>query len=103
MRFLRKLAGDVVGSEKLWARIRAAIWQSKEPAEVIWAGSSGQRPRGRPKTHWRDYASQLAWERLRVPQKELKCVNGERGAWNHLLSLALGKWMDEWMGGWMDG
>ncbi|KAI3354818.1 hypothetical protein L3Q82_004624 [Scortum barcoo] len=31
-------------------------------------------PRGRPRTRWRDYVSQLAWERLGIPPEELKEV-----------------------------
>lgn len=29
----------------------------------------GRKPRGRPRTHWRDYISRLTWERLVVPQE----------------------------------
>lgn len=36
---------------------------------------------------WRDYISQLAWECLRLPQKELKELAREREAWVALLSL----------------
>lgn len=36
--------------------------------------------RGRPRTHWRDYVSGLAWECVRVPQEELdKVVRQESG------------------------
>ncbi|TWW54837.1 hypothetical protein D4764_0216900 [Takifugu flavidus] len=28
---------------------------------------TGRRPRGRPRTKWRDYISHLAWERLGFP------------------------------------
>jgi len=31
------------------------------------ARPTGRRPRGRPRTRWRDYVSRLAWERLGVP------------------------------------
>ncbi|KAI3369677.1 hypothetical protein L3Q82_024519, partial [Scortum barcoo] len=37
------------------------------PREVFQACPTGRRPRGRPRTHWRDFVSQLAWERLGVP------------------------------------
>ncbi|TWW73214.1 hypothetical protein D4764_15G0006080 [Takifugu flavidus] len=39
---------------------------------------TGRRPRGRPRTKWRDYISHLAWERLGVPPEELMEVAGER-------------------------
>ena len=37
------------------------------PLEVFRACPSGRRPRGRPRTRWRDYISQLAWEGLGIP------------------------------------
>jgi len=47
---------------------------------------TGRRPWGRPRPHWRDYTSHLAWERLRIPQEELESVAGEKEAWGVLLS-----------------
>ncbi|KAK3540649.1 hypothetical protein QTP70_034466 [Hemibagrus guttatus] len=44
------------------------------PGEVFWACPTGKRPRGRPRTRWRDYVSRLAWERLGVPPEELEEV-----------------------------
>jgi len=57
------------------------------PGEVFWARPTGKRPRGRPRTRWRDYVSRLAWERLGVPQEELVEVAGEREVWASLLRL----------------
>ncbi|KAK3521504.1 hypothetical protein QTP70_007969 [Hemibagrus guttatus] len=48
------------------------------PGEVFQACPTGKRPRGRPRTRWRDSVSRLAWERLRVPPEELEEVSGER-------------------------
>ncbi|KAK3509992.1 hypothetical protein QTP70_024336, partial [Hemibagrus guttatus] len=48
------------------------------PGEVFRACPTGKRPRGRPRTPWRDYVSQLAWKRLGVPPEELEEVSGER-------------------------
>ena len=45
------------------------------------------KPRGRPRTRWRDYVSRLAWERLGIPQEELDEVAGEREVWASLLRL----------------
>ena len=42
------------------------------PGEVFRARPTGRRPRGRPRTRWRDYVSRLAWERLGVPPEELE-------------------------------
>ncbi|KAK3537481.1 hypothetical protein QTP70_012107 [Hemibagrus guttatus] len=47
------------------------------PGEVFRACPTGKRPRGRPRTRWRDYVFQLAWERLGVPPEELEEVSGE--------------------------
>ncbi|KAK3547052.1 hypothetical protein QTP86_009569 [Hemibagrus guttatus] len=57
------------------------------PGEVFRACPTGKRPRGRPRTCWRDYVSQLTWERLGVPPEELEEVSGEREVWASLLRL----------------
>ncbi|KAI3354215.1 hypothetical protein L3Q82_018755, partial [Scortum barcoo] len=48
---------------------------------------TGRRPRGRPRTRWRDYVSRLAWERLGIPPEELEEVSGVREVWASLLRL----------------
>ncbi|KAK3545823.1 hypothetical protein QTP70_015266, partial [Hemibagrus guttatus] len=48
------------------------------PGEVFQACPTGKRPRGRPRTRWRDYVSRLAWEHLGVPPEELEDMSGER-------------------------
>ncbi|KAK3511307.1 hypothetical protein QTP70_000398 [Hemibagrus guttatus] len=57
------------------------------PGEVFRACPTWKRPRGRPRTRWRDYVSRLAWERLGVPPEELEDVSGEREVWASLLRL----------------
>ncbi|XP_077422693.1 uncharacterized protein LOC144052475 [Vanacampus margaritifer] len=57
------------------------------PGEVFRACPTGRRPRGRPRTRWRDYVSRLSWERLGVPSDELAEVAGEREVWASLLKL----------------
>ncbi|KAJ8012365.1 hypothetical protein DPEC_G00041950 [Dallia pectoralis] len=57
------------------------------PKEVFQARPAGRRPRGRPRTRWRDYISTLAWERLGIPQSELANVAREREVWGPLLEL----------------
>ncbi|KAK3527104.1 hypothetical protein QTP86_010820 [Hemibagrus guttatus] len=57
------------------------------PGEVFRACPTGKRPRGRPRTRWRDYVSWLAWEHPRVPPEELEEVSGEREVWASLLRL----------------
>ena len=60
------------------------------PREVFLARPTGRRPRGRPRTRWRDYICFLAWESLRIPQSELADVAGEKEVWVPLLKLLLG-------------
>jgi len=48
--------------------------------------STGRRPRGRPRTHWRDYISHLAWECLWISQEELESVAVEKEVCGALLS-----------------
>jgi len=76
------------------------------PWEVFQARPTGRRPRGTPRTRWRDYVSRLACERLRIPQNELENVAGEREVWVSRLGLlhprpdpGLSGW--EWMDGWI--
>ncbi|TWW76551.1 hypothetical protein D4764_13G0012130 [Takifugu flavidus] len=57
------------------------------PLEVFWTCPTRRRPRGWPRTRWRDYISCLAWERLGVPLEELMKVAGERAVWASLLKL----------------
>ena len=57
------------------------------PREVFLARPTGRRPRGKPRTRWRDYISSLAWECLGIPQSELTDVAGERDIWGLLLKL----------------
>ncbi|KAI3371761.1 hypothetical protein L3Q82_024310 [Scortum barcoo] len=80
------------------------------PREVFQACPTGRRPRGRPRTRWRDYVSRLAWERLGVPLEELEEVSGVREVWASLLRLLpqashTGPGSSGWMkmDGWMDG
>ncbi|KAK7940110.1 hypothetical protein WMY93_003436 [Mugilogobius chulae] len=44
------------------------------PGEVFRACPTGRRPRGRPRTRWRDYVSRLSWERLGILPEELEEV-----------------------------
>ena len=57
------------------------------PREVFWACPSRRRPRGRPRTHWRDYIPRLAWEHLGVSLEGLVDVAGKKSVWISLLKL----------------
>ena len=47
----------------------------------------GRRPRGRPRTRWRDYAEYLSWSRLGIPAEHLSFVAEDRDAWRLQLEL----------------
>lgn len=55
------------------------------PVEIIHILQTGRRPQGRPRTQWREYLSNLAWECLGIPQEELETVAMEKDVWNSLL------------------
>ena len=55
------------------------------PREVFLACPTGRRPRGRPRTRWSDYVTQLAWESLDILPEELKGVSREREVWVSLI------------------
>ncbi|KAI3357646.1 hypothetical protein L3Q82_016059 [Scortum barcoo] len=99
MSFLRRVAGrslrdrvrssvtrEELGVEPLLLRIERSQLRwlghlfrmppGRLPREVFQACPTGRRPRGRPRTRWRNYVSRLAWERLGVPPEELEEVSG---------------------------
>ena len=57
------------------------------PREVFLARPTGRRPRGRPRTRWRDYISSLAWEHMGIPESELVSMAGEREVLGSQLKL----------------
>ena len=74
-------------SQMRWLGHLVRMPPGRLPGEVFRARPTGRRPRGRPRTRWRDYVSRLAWERLGIPQEELDEVAGEREVWASLLRL----------------
>lgn len=57
------------------------------PPEVFWACNTGKRLWGRPRTGWRDYVFELAWEHLNVPLDGQEEVARVREIWAYLLRL----------------
>ncbi|KAK0143194.1 Craniofacial development protein 2 [Merluccius polli] len=74
-------------SQMRWLGHLVRMPPGRLPGEVFRARPTGRRPRGRPRTRWRDYVSRLAWEHLGIPQEELAEVAGEREVWASLLRL----------------
>ncbi|XP_066524927.1 relaxin-3 receptor 1 [Hoplias malabaricus] len=58
-------------SQLKWFRHLMRMPPGRLPLEVHQARPTGRKPRGRPRTRWRDYISRLAWEHLGIPQEEL--------------------------------
>jgi len=54
---------------------------------VFEAVPTGKRPRGRPRTRWREYMAGLCWERLGVPWAEVPRVASDREHWEVLMRL----------------
>ena len=106
MSFLRRVAGlslrdrvrssviplllRVERSQMRWLGHLVRMPPGRLPGELFRARPTGRRPRGRPRTRWRDYVSRLAWERLGILQEELDEVAGEREIWASLLEGNLG-------------
>ena len=111
MSFLRRVAGislrdrvrssvtrERLGVEPLllclerWSQLRwfghlVRMPPKRLPRKVLDARPTGRRPRGRPKTRWKDYISTLAEERLGIPPEEVDNVAQEREHWKSLLEL----------------
>ena len=66
-------------------RIRMPL--ERLPRKVLEACPTRRRPRGRPRTRWRDYIDSLALDRLRIPQEEVANVAREREVWSSLVEL----------------
>ncbi|KAK3550660.1 hypothetical protein QTP70_002363 [Hemibagrus guttatus] len=85
MSFLRRVAGrslrdrvrssvtrEELGVEPLLLHIKGAVEVARASVSDAsrtspWGCPTGKRPRGRPRTRWRDYVSRLAWEHLGGP------------------------------------
>ncbi|TWW78263.1 hypothetical protein D4764_11G0003840 [Takifugu flavidus] len=74
-------------SQMRWLGHLVWMFPGRLTGEVFRAFPSGRRPPEGPRTRWRDYVSQLVWERLGIPPDELEEVTGEREVWASLLRL----------------
>ncbi|TWW64132.1 hypothetical protein D4764_03G0011400 [Takifugu flavidus] len=72
-------------SQMRWLGHLVRMPPGRLPGEVFRACPSGRRPPGKPRTRWRDYVSQLVWERLWISPDKLEEVAGEREVWASLL------------------
>lgn len=65
-------------SQMRWLGHLGRMLPGRLPAEVFRAHPTGRRPRGKPRTHWRDCVSRLAWDHPWVALEELDAVGGKR-------------------------
>ena len=53
--------------------------QERTAKKLLCSTPIGRRPRGRPRTRWRDYVEDLSWSRLGIPAEHLSlCCRGSR-------------------------
>ena len=86
MGFLRKINGLTLLDKVKSADIRESLNIESlllrlERSQLRWYGHKllcskpiGRRPRGRPKTPWRDYVEDLSWSRLGIPEEHLSLL-----------------------------
>ena len=55
--------------------------QERTVKKLLCSTPIGRRPRGRPRTRWRDYVEDLSWSRLGFPAEHISFVAKDRGAW----------------------
>ena len=61
--------------------------QERLARQVLLATPAGKRPRGRPRTRWRDYISDLAWSSLGVEPAELSEIAVDREVFKVFLGM----------------
>ena len=61
--------------------------QERTAKKLLCSTPIGRRPRGRPRTRWRDYVEDLSWSRLGIPAEHLSFVAEDRDAWRLQLEL----------------
>ena len=72
-------------SSAMWPEFPEKDWGSKSFG--LQSTPTGKGPRGRPRTRWRDYTSDLAWSRLVVEPAELSEIAGDPAVFRALLRL----------------
>ena len=103
MRFLRRISGltllDKVKNADICKslKIKSLLLRLKR-SQLRWYGNVtrmsqertapiGGRPRGRPRTRWRNYVEDLSWSPLGNPAERLSLVANDRDAWRFQLEL----------------
>ena len=74
-------------SQLRWCGHVTRMSQERTAKILLCSIPTGRRPRGRPRTRWRDYAEYLSWSRLGIPAEHLSFVAEDRDAWRLQLEL----------------
>ena len=74
-------------SQLRWYGHVTRMSQERTAKKLLCSTLIGRRPRGRPRTRWRDYVEDLSWSRLGIPAKHLSFVAEDRDAWRLQLAL----------------
>ena len=61
--------------------------QERKAKKLLCLTPIARRPRGRPRTRWRDCVEDLSWSRLGIPAEHLSYVAEDRDAWRLQLEL----------------
>ena len=74
-------------SQLRWYGHVTQMSQERTAKKLLCSTPIGRRPRGRPRTRWRDYVEDLSWSRLDIPAEHLSNVAEDRDAWRIQLEL----------------
>ena len=68
-------------SQLRWYGHVTRMSQERTAKQLFCAAPISRRPRGRPRTRWRDYVEDLSWSRFGIPAEHLSFVAEDRDAW----------------------
>ena len=67
-------------SQLRWYGHATRMSQERTAKKMLCSTPNGRRPRGRPRTRWRDCVEDLSWSRLSIPVEHLSFVAEDRDA-----------------------
>ena len=74
-------------SQLRWYGHVTRMSQERTAKKLLCSTPIGRRPRGRPRTRWRDYVEDLSRSRLGIPGEHLSFIAEDRDAWRLQLEL----------------
>ena len=74
-------------SQLRWYGHVTRMSQERTAKKLLCSTPIDRRPRGRPRTRWRDYVEDLSWSRPGIPAEHLSFVAEDRNAWRLQLEL----------------